>query len=104
WEDANCEGADDDIDDEDAFGDDPFSSPEALEAMLSSEAGRALMIEGMIEDGEFSAEQAACLLDNLDLETLVVLLNDMDEEPPPEVVVSLLLLLDTCDLGDLFAE
>ncbi len=194
WEDANCEGADDDTDDEDAVGDDPFASPEALEAMLSSEAGRALMIESMIEDGELSAEQAACLLDNLDvealvalatgdepspeifglflevamvcgledmfgfdepagtsgdesppdvevieamlatesgralivegmiqdgqlsadqavclldnldLETLVILLNEEDEEPPPEVVVSLLLLLDTCELGDLFAE
>ena len=75
-----------------------------VEAMLATEAGRALMVEGMIEEGPLTADQAVCLLDNLDLETLVVLLNDMDEEPPPEVVVSLLLLLDTCDLGDLFAE
>lgn len=105
WEDANCGFVDDDdVDEEDAFEEDPFADPEALEAILSTDAGRAFMIEIMIADGEVSADQAGCLLDNLDTETLVILLAEKGEELPPEVMISLLQLFDTCDLGELFAD
>ena len=57
----------------------------------------------MIEDGQLSADQAGCLLDNLDMDTLVVLLNEEGADPPPDVIISMLELIDTCDLANLFA-
>lgn len=77
---------------------------EFIEAMLASETGRVMLIDGIVEEGELTAEQATCLLDNLDTETLVILLAEKGEELPPEVMISLLQLLDTCDLGELFAD
>ena len=70
WEVANCGFPEDGDDFEDALDEDPFSAPEAFEAMLSSDAGRAMIIEGMTEDGELTADQAECMLDNLDFEML----------------------------------
>ena len=40
---------------------------EFLETLLSSEFGRQAFIEGMSEDGTVTAEQAGCLIDNLDI-------------------------------------
>jgi len=77
---------------------------EFIEAMLASETGRVMLIDGIVEEGGLTAEQATCLLDNLDTETLVILLAEKGEELPPEVMISLLQLLDTCDLGELFAD
>ncbi|MDG2027986.1 MAG: hypothetical protein P8J50_12835 [Acidimicrobiales bacterium] len=70
WEDANCDFPDDE---EDALTVDPFSTPAAFEGMLSSDAGRAMLIEAMTEDGELNADQAECLLDNLDFDELSAL-------------------------------
>ena len=50
-----------------------FSSPEALEALLSTEAGRQFAIDAIVDDGRLDAEQAECLLDNLDFEVLAAL-------------------------------
>lgn len=88
---------------DEAAGSDTTADAELLEAMLATESGRALLIEGMIEDGQLSADQAGCLLDNLDMDTLVVLLNEEGADPPPDVIISMLELIDTCDLANLFA-
>jgi len=98
WEDANCEHADAEADD--AAEEDPFSTPEAFEAMLSSDAGRALIIEGMTEDGSLTVDQAGCLLDNLDFESLSML--GQGDAPTPEVLGAFLEVVDRCDLGDMF--
>lgn len=96
WEDANCDFSED----EDVVDEDPFSTPEAFEAMLSSDAGRAMMIEGMTEDGELTADQAECMLDNLDVVALVAMFDG--GELDPEVFIDLLEVADTCDLGTEF--
>lgn len=102
WEAENCGGGGDadDAGDESALAD-AFASPEALEAVLSTEAGRELMIQGMTEDGRLNADQAACLLDNLDFEILSALAQGGD--PTPEMLGQFFELLDTCDLASLLA-
>ena len=100
WEEANCDFADDEVDDEGAFEEDPFSTPEALEMLLSSEAGRAMMIESMTEDGEVTADQAECLLDNLDFDALSALATEA--EPSPEVFALFFEVAALCSVEDLF--
>lgn len=99
WEAVNC--ADVDVPGSDSVGsfEDAMASPEMFEAMLGSEAGRRLMIEGMTEDGTLNADQAECLLDNLDFETLASLAGGVD--PTPELIAQFLDLIDTCDLYSL---
>ena len=98
WEDANCDFPDDTGDD-DAMDEDPFSSPEALEAMLSSDAGRAMMIQLMAADGEFTTDQAECLLDNLDIEALLAL--STETEPNSEVYGLLFDVAMLCGLEEM---
>ena len=99
WEAENCADVDVPEPDGDTTFEDAFTSPEAFEAILGSEAGRQLMIEGMTEDGTLDEEQAACLLDNLDFETLAALAQGGD--PTPEMLGQFLELIDTCDLASL---
>ncbi|MDG1365490.1 MAG: hypothetical protein P8P85_00375, partial [Acidimicrobiales bacterium] len=96
WEDANCDFSED----EDVVDEDPFSTPEAFEAMLSSDAGRAMMIEGMTEDGELTVDQAECMLDNLGFEALSAL--STEAEPSPEVVALIFEIAARCGLEDMF--
>ena len=100
WEVANCDFPEDGDDFEDALNEDPFSAPEAFEAMLSSDAGRAMIIEGMIEDGELTADQAECMLDNLDFVALADI--SSGDEPDPEIFSALFNVAVTCDLGEEF--
>ncbi|MDG1368515.1 MAG: hypothetical protein P8P85_15770, partial [Acidimicrobiales bacterium] len=58
------------------------------------------MIEGMTEDGELTADQAECMLDNLDVVALVAMFDG--GELDPEVFIDLLEVADTCDLGTEF--
>ena len=104
WEDANCDFPDEEEEEEDALEEDPFSSPEVLEAMLSSDAGRAMMIEGMTEDGELTADQAECLLDNLDFDELSALAVGAEAGPTPEMFTLWLEIAVLCDLDDWFEE
>ena len=100
WEEANCDFPEDGDDFEDALFEDPLSTPEAFEAMLSSDAGRVMFIEGITEDGELTADQAECMLDNLDIVTLAGI--SSGDEPDPEVFSDLFQVAVTCDLGDAF--
>lgn len=63
---------------EGAAGDDfenPFGelgmSADLLEQMLSTEFGREAFAQGMAESGEITVEQALCILDELDVESLL---------------------------------
>ena len=100
WEVANCGFPEDGDDFEDALDEDPFSAPEAFEAMLSSDVGRAMIIEGMTEDGELTADQAECMLDNLDFVALAGI--SSGDEPDPEIFSALFNVAVTCDLGEEF--
>ena len=100
WEVANCGFPEDGDDLEDALDEDPFSAPEAFEAMLSSDVGRAMIIEGMTEDGELTADQAECMLDNLDFVALAGI--SSGDEPDPEIFSALFNVAVTCDLGEAF--
>lgn len=100
WEVANCGFPEDGDDFEDALDEDPFSAPEAFEAMLSSDVGRAMIIEGMTEDGELTADQAECMLDNLDFVALAGI--SSGDEPDPEIFSALFNVAVTCDLGEAF--
>ena len=99
WEEANCDFLDDEDEFGGAFDEDPFTSPEAFEAMLSSDAGRAMMIEGMTEDGELTAEEAECMLDNLDFELLSALVTGA--QLGPESLTSFLEMGTLCNLDDM---
>lgn len=101
WEAANCADVDVPEPSTDTTFEDAFATPEAFEALLSSDAGRRLMIEGMIEDGSMNADQAECLLDNLDFEVLSALA--LTGEPTPEMIADLLAIVDLCDLGSLIS-
>ena len=80
-----------DLDETSIFGDEDWSedlddadvdlTPELVEAMLETEAGRAMFIEGMTEDGELTADQAECMLDNLDFVALAGI--SSGDEPDP---------------------
>ncbi len=98
WEETNCDFPDDEDDFEDVLREDPFSTPEAFEAMLSSDAGRAMIIEGMTEDGELTADQAECMLDNLDIELLSALATGA--EPSPESLTPFFEIAVLCDLDE----
>lgn len=100
WEDANCDFPEDEADGDDAFGDDPFTTAEAFEAMLETDGGRALMIEGMTEDGDLTPDQAGCLLDNLDFDALSALADG--DEPDPEVFGLLFEVAMRCGLEEMF--
>ena len=108
WEESNCDHpAEDPV--EDAIGDDPdtlddpatledaFGSAETLEALLGSEAGRELLIDGLTENGELSRDQAGCLIDNVDVPLLTALANGAD--PDVDLLVELLAVLDTCEIS-----
>ena len=100
WEGANCDFPDDGDDFEDALNEDPFSTPEAFEAMLETDAGRTMMIEGMTEDGELTAEQAECMLDNLDFELLSALTTGA--ELGPESLTSFFEMGTLCELDETY--
>ena len=98
WEVANCGFPEDGDDFEDALDEDPFSAPEAFEAMLSSDAGRAMIIEGMTEDGELTADQAECMLDNSGFEMLSTLATGA--ELGPESLTPFFEMAVLCDLDE----
>ena len=98
WEVANCGFPEDGDDFEDALDEDPFSAPEAFEAMLSSDAGRAMIIEGMTEDGELTADQAECMLDNSGFEMLSTLATGA--ELGPESLTPFFEMAVLCDLEE----
>ena len=100
WEGANCDFPDDGDDFEDALNEDPFSTPEAFEAMLETDTGRAMIIEGMTEDGELTADQAECMLDNLDIVALAGI--SSGDEPDPGIFSALFNVAVTYDLGEEF--
>lgn len=56
-------------------GDDPSAGvgADVLETMLSTEFGRDAFIQGFSESGDITAEQAGCLIDNLDFGLLAAL-------------------------------
>ena len=98
------------LDETSIFGDEDSSNelddadidftPELLEAMLETDEGRAMMIEGMTEDGELTADQAECMLDNLDIVALAGI--SSGDEPDPEIFSALFDVAATCDLGEEF--
>ena len=75
-------------------------TPELLEAMLETDEGRAMMIEGMTEDGELTADQAECMLDNLDIVALAGI--SSGDEPDPGIFSALFNVAMTYDLGEEF--
>ncbi|MAT19789.1 MAG: hypothetical protein CL419_01305, partial [Acidimicrobiaceae bacterium] len=75
-------------------------TPELVEAMLETEAGRAMFIAGMTEDGELTVDQAECMLDNLDFVALADI--SSEDEPDPEIFSALFNVAVTCDLGEEF--
>jgi hypothetical protein len=83
--------------------DDGVLDAKLLEAMLGTEAGRAMLIEGFVQDSGATLEQGECLFDNLDTEILVLL--GEEQQPAPEDAVSMLQVFDTCGLnGELFID
>jgi hypothetical protein len=99
-----------DLDETSIFGDEDWSedlddadvdlTPELLEAMLETDTGRAVIIESMTEDGELTADQAECMLDNLDIVALAGISSGDDVDP--EIFSALFQVAVTCDLGDEF--
>lgn len=69
WEEANCPTESIDTD-EDALGgnafEDALATPEVFLAMIGTEGGRELILDGMTEDGDFTRDQAECLIDHPD--------------------------------------
>ena len=79
WIEANCPEAMGDNDDASSLTDE-LTTPDGLEAILGSEAGRELFIQGLVEsaDGQISPDQAECLVENLDVEMMSALATDPD--------------------------
>ena len=97
WELDNCGiPIDDGGDDGDTLGDNPFADPNVMMALLETESGRELFIDGMTEDGDLTREQAGCLIDTLDLELLFAL--GQGEEPTGEMLPMLFGAFDTCGI------
>ena len=82
WEEVNCP----EVDDEPTDLADSLTTPEGLEAILGSEAGRELFIQGFIEDGDVTAEQASCLIGSIDVEMLSALATNPDSIDPAAAV------------------
>ena len=70
WIAANCPDAASDDSTDDALD---FTTPEALEGILESEAGRELFIDGMTDGTGLTRDQAECMIDNLDADMLSIL-------------------------------
>lgn len=69
WVETNCVGAETGATDLT----DQLATEEGIEAILGSETGRELFIDGMTEDGTITRDQASCLLDNIDPSLLSIL-------------------------------
>lgn len=99
FEELNCDHPAD-TSEEDASSDsieDAFASPEALEALLGSDAGRELLIDGLVESVDLTRDQAACMLDSLDLPALAALAEGAD--PEADLIADLLAALDSCGIS-----
>ncbi len=69
WEAANCPTGSVDTGEDAAGGsafEDALATPEVFLAMIESEGGRELILDGMTEDGDFTRDQAECLIDHPD--------------------------------------
>lgn len=75
WIAANCPDAASDDSTDDALD---FTTPEALEGILESEAGRELFIDGMTDGTGLTRDQAECMIDNLDADMLSILATNPD--------------------------
>ncbi len=98
WEELNCSQSVQSSE-ESASGSigDAFASPEALEALLGSDAGRELLISGLVENVDLTRDQAGCLLDNLDLPAVAALAEGADSEA--DLIAELFAALDVCGIS-----
>lgn len=69
---------------------------ELLEGLLQTDAGREAFIEQLTAGSDVTAEQAGCLVDNLNADMLVAM-NDLDDIDSPGAQ-AFLQLLETCDI------
>ncbi len=99
WEELNCDHPADSSDESAASGsiEDAFASPEALESLLGSDAGRDLLIDGLVESVGLTRDQAGCLLDTLDLPALAALADGAD--PEADLVADLFAALSSCGIS-----
>ncbi len=96
WIDANCPEAAGDDDATSSLEED-LATPDGLEALFGSEAGRELFVTGMTESGEVTREQAECMIDNLDVELLSALATNADDIDAASAV-DLLDVLSACGI------
>ena len=95
WEAANCPTAPDEDGDGSDF-EDAMESPEFFLAMIETESGREMVLDGMTEDGDLTREQATCLIDHPDFIEFISLTSG--EEPSVEMIPMIFGLLDECGI------
>ncbi|NCG37335.1 MAG: hypothetical protein GWP48_07405 [Actinobacteria bacterium] len=96
WEAANCPTAPDEDGDGSDF-EDAMESPEFFLAMIETESGREMVLDGITEDGDLTREQATCLIDHPDFIEFFTLMSG-GEEPSAEMIPTIFGLLDECDI------
>lgn len=95
WEAANCPTAPSDDGDGSDF-EDAMESPEFFLAMIETESGREMVLDGMTEDGDVTREQATCLIDHPDFLEFISLTSG--DEPSVEMIPMIFGLLDECGI------
>ena len=75
---------------------DAMESPEFFLAMIETESGREMVLDGMTEDGDLTREQATCLIDHPDFIEFISLTSG--EEPSVEMIPMIFGLLDECGI------
>ena len=102
WIEANCPDVDDGDDaaaGDDVSVDDAFADAAMFEAILASEAGRALLAEELAADGEITVDQANCFLDGLaDSGGVAAFVGLATGAAEPEAVVDLIELFAACGI------
>lgn len=99
WEAANCPTESIDPGEDAGAGsafDEALATPEVFLAMIESEGGRELILDGMTEDGDFTREQAACLIDHPDFLQLFALIGG--EAPSADVIPTIIGVFSECGI------
>ncbi len=76
---------------------DALATPEIFLGMLESEGGRELIISGMIEDGDFTRDQAECLIDHPDFIEFFALIGG--EAPSPDLIPTIMGVFSECGIA-----
>ena len=75
---------------------DALATPEVFMALIESEGGRDLILDGMTENGDFTRDQAACLIDHPDFLEFFALIGG--EAPSADIIPTLIGVFSECGI------